>query len=521
MYKSFLIVSFIVLIVRIIGFIREIAFAHVFGVSIFTDAFNVSFRIINLICRIFSEDIFSQTFIPIYIEYKNKKKFSFLKLKKIVNDITTILLWVSFIIVILGSIFSLSIVKVILSKKNKSNELFNLSSTLVRIMLPFIYCSSYIAISRCIFNIYKKIKISSISLIILNILFIFSVYFISPLFNCPIYGVGFFIFISGIIQILLQVPFLIKVGILPKIYLNIISSLKNKRAVYIYKKMLAPVMSYAFLQVNMLLNIKISSSLKSGSVSWLFYSDRLIEFPLALISGILYVIILPILSEAFIKKDNSEYYVFFDYSLRMIFLLIFPLQVCFSIFSIPIVSTLFFYNKFDIYSVMMTSHALIFYSFGLIAFLINKVFLLNFFIKKDSKMPIKFSLFIVTISQIINFILVPHLGYAGLSLSTSITTILSAFYLFFVFASDKKVHFQSGWLVFFIKIIISSLIMLVFGLFLSKFFNWFEVHHPIKRIISLIILFIFSFSIYLISLFLIKFDFSFLEKILEVKKNIK
>ncbi|WP_339044859.1 murein biosynthesis integral membrane protein MurJ [Candidatus Zinderia endosymbiont of Aphrophora alni] len=518
MYKSFFFVLIIVFLIRVISFLREIVFAHNFGVSIYTDAFNISFRILNLVCRIFSEDIFSQTFIPIIIEYKNKRKYSFLKIKKIINDVTTILMWLSFFVVILSTIFSLTIVKILLIKTKSNKKIFFLSSNLIKIMLPFIYCSSYIAISRCILNIYNNIKISTISLIIINILFIISIYVVTPIFNCPIYGVGFSIFFSGIIQILFQIPFLRKIGILPKIYFNFFSSLKNKKATYIFKKVLTPIISYSILQLNLLLNIKIASKLKEGSVSWLFYSDRLIEFPLALICGVLYTIILPILSKVFFKKNNFIYYTFFDYTLRLVFLLIFPLQIFFFTLSVPIISTLFFYNKFDINSVFMTSKTLNFYSLGLTSLLINKVFLINFFINKDKITPIKFSLFIMIVSQILNYFLVPYLGHIGFSLSTAITNILSNLFLLFIFNSKKKKSFEKGWFTFFLKIIIALIIMLIFEIIISNFFNWFNVKHPLERIMFLTFIFISSIFVYLFSLFFLNFNFIFFKKILKFKK---
>ncbi|WP_433589252.1 murein biosynthesis integral membrane protein MurJ [Candidatus Profftella armatura] len=506
LHKTFITISSITLFSRITGLFREILFARVFGASIYTDAFNIAFRIPNLLRRLFAEGAFSQAFVPILTEYKNKR--GNIATKKLIDHVATVLIWFMFFICVFGIIMAPIIVYLVATGFIDNYKIFNITVSLTRIMFPYVGFMAFITLASSILNIWSQFKIPAFTPILLNISCISILLLISFFIKQSIYFMAFAVVLGGALQIIIQIPSLIKIGMFPHIKLNPSHGFKNIAVRRILKKMGPSVFSVFAAQISLMLNTNIVSQMREGSLSCLSYADRLMEFPTTLLGVTFNTILLPNLSKARIENNTEEYSAILDWSLRLTFLLAAPCAIILITLSLALTATIFHYGKFNAESVIMTSNALIAYGIGLIGLVMVKILTPCFYAIQEIKIPIITMISILIIIQLINYLLVPIFAHSGLALSIGLGACLHASFLYW-YLRHKRIYIPcAGWGVFFIRLVIALLLLVIVALWGNSYFNWLGMQaHPIFRIVALLLILLFCGITYFLALRIMGFRF--------------
>lgn len=481
LHKTLVTISGMTMLSRITGLVREILFARTFGASAFTDAFNIAFRIPNLLRRLFAEGAFSQAFVPILAEYKNQQGEA--ASKNLIDHVATVLIWTMLLTCFVGIVGTPYLIYVIATGLQYNPEAFDASVVMTRIMFPYIGFMAFVALSGGILNTWREFKIPAFTPLLLNLSFIVSSLFVAPYLKQPIYAMAFAVFVGGILQVVIQVPALIKIGMLPRLYINPLIGLRDAGVRRVLKKMGPAVFAVSAAQISLMINTNIASRLTHGSVSWLSYADRLMEFPTALLGVALGTILLPSLSNAHANKDMEEYSALLDWGLRLTFLLALPCAVGLATLSEPLTATLFHYGKFDATSVVMTSHALVAYGVGLIGLILVKILAPGFYAKQDIRTPVKIAIGVLIATQLMNMVFVPWFAHAGLALSIGLGACINAALLYWGLRRRGIYTPLAGWTGFLLKLLVALVLLAATAVWLASYFDWVALHaRPFLRI---------------------------------------
>ena len=486
LHKTLAAVSGMTMVSRVTGLIREILFARAFGASAYTDAFNIAFRIPNLLRRLFAEGAFSQAFVPILAEYKSQKGAE--ATKSLVDHVATVLIWTMLLTCVIGIAASPFIVYLIATGLKADATIFDTSVWMTRVMFPYIGFMSFVALSGGILNTWREFKIPAFTPVLLNLSFIVATLFLAPYLHTPIYAMAIGVVVGGILQMAIQIPALMKIGMLPRISKNPFASLGDAGVRKVLRKMGPAVFAVSAAQISLMINTNIASRLQSGSVSWLSYADRLMEFPTALLGVALGTILLPSLSKANFEGNTAEYSSLLDWGLRLTFLLALPCAVGLATISEPLTATLFHYGKFDAQSVAMTSRALIAYGVGLIGLILVKILAPGFYAQQNIKTPVKIAIGVLIATQLMNLIFVPWIAHAGLALSIGLGACLNAGFLYWGLKRRGIYSALPGWRTFFVRLVGALFLMAGVALWVSGHFDWVALRaSPLLRVGALLV----------------------------------
>jgi putative peptidoglycan lipid II flippase len=498
--KTLLSVGGMTTISRILGFVRDSIIARVFGVGIETDAFFVAFKIPNLLRRISAEGAFTQAFVPILSEYKNKK--SKIEVNYLISKVATLLGFFLVLVTLLGVFGAPWLIYISAPGFVSDPEKFNLTVNLLQITFPYIFFISLVSMAGGILNTYGKFVVPAFTPVWLNISFILAALYFSDLFEEPITVLAWAVFFGGALQLFFQIPFLKKMGFLPKINLD----MKDKGVWRILKLMGPAILGVSVVQISLLINTIFASFLASGSVSWLYYADRLMEFPAGVLGVALSTILLPSLSKSFSGKKTKDYSDLINWGLRLGILLSIPAATALAILAIPLISTLFHYGAFTETDVLMTQHALIAYSIGLVGLILIKILAPAFYAQQNVKTPVKIALFTLFCTQFMNLIFIGYFKHAGLALAIGLGACINASLLFYHLKKGKIFKLNDGWVMFLIKIFLASLVMsggLVY--FRGGVDIWFN-YSTLSRFLHLLSLIIFGATVYFVVLRIFRLD---------------
>ncbi len=482
LHKTLATISGLTMLSRVTGLLREVLIARAFGASAYTDAFIVAFRIPNLLRRLFAEGAFSQAFVPILAEYKNQKGEA--ATKTLIDHVATTLIWTILITCLLGVLAAPAVVYIVATGLDSNQDTFTMSVLMTRIMFPYIGFMTFVALASGILNTWRHFKIPAFTPVLLNLSFITASLFASPYMEQPIYALAFAVLIGGVLQAAIQIPALYKVGMLPRIGLNLSVALSDTGVRRVLKQMGPAVFGVSVAQISLIINTNIASHLRTGSVSWLSYADRLMEFPTALLGVALGTILLPSLSKAHAVGDTTEYSALLDWGLRLTFLLALPSAVGLATLSEPLTATLFHYgDKFDVQSVEMTARALVAYGVGLTGFILVKILAPAFYAKQDVRTPVRIAVGVLIATQLMNLLLVPRIGHAGLALSIALGSCLNAGFLYWGLQRRGIYVPHRGWRLFFAKLSGALFLLAGVAIWTSSHFQWIALQaHPIQRI---------------------------------------
>lgn len=464
--KSTFTVGGMTTISRIFGLIRDVVIARLFGATAEVDAFIVAFRIPNFLRRLFAEGGFSQAFVPVLAEYKELR--DEMAVKALVDQTAATLGAVLFLVTLIGFIAAPILIMIFASGFDDAKHV--LATDMLRITFPYILFISLTAFAASILNTYKQFAVPAFTPVLLNLSLIGCAIFLAPLMETPVTALAWGVLLAGIVQLLFQFPFLFRIKLFPKPGFN-----KDKEGVgRILKLMIPTLFAVSIVQINLLVDTIFASFLADGSISWLYYSDRLVEFPLGVFGIALATVLLPNLSSEHAKNESGKFSNMLDWALRWVFLISIPAAVGLAVLAVPLLTTLFQYDEFTTHAAIMSGKSLLAYSVGLPAFILIKIFASGFFSRQDTKTPVKVGAIAMFANIIFNFLLVNLLQHAGLALATSLSACLQALILF-VLLKRKGVYLPvSGWFKFILQILVAVVSMaLLINHFISQPEQWF------------------------------------------------
>ncbi len=438
---------------RILGFLRDVIIARIFGAGMVTDAFFVAFRIPNLLRRLFAEGAFSQAFVPILAEYKNTRTPE--ETRDLVDHITTLLGITLFLVSIIGIAAAPLIIYASAPGFSANPEKFNLTVELLQITFPYIFFISLVALAGSILNTHGKFNVPAITPALLNLSFIGCALWLTPLMDPPILALAWAVFIGGILQLGFQIPFLLRLKLLPRIRFRN----PDTGAWRVIRLMGPAIFGVSVGQISLLINTIFASLLITGSVSWLYYADRLMEFPAGLLGVALGTILLPSLARHYNSNSTEEYSRLLDWGLRMTILLTLPAALALALLATPLITTLFHHGAFTDHDVWMTREALIAYSVGLLGLILVKVLAPGFYARQNIKTPVKIAVITLIATQLMNLAFIIPFKHAGLALAIGLGACLNAGLLYYKLRSHKIYQPQPGWRIFFLKILTALMIM--------------------------------------------------------------
>jgi len=411
---------------RVFGFIRDMAVAWFFGAGISSDAFFVAFRIPNLLRRLFAEGSLSISFIPVFTEYieTQGKEEAFRLGRCALNVLSLILIGIS----LLGIIFSPIIVRIIAPGFADTPEKLSLTVLLTRIMFPYVFFICIAALLMGILNALGHFAAPALAPVFLNLAMIFSIFCISPYMAEPVTGLALGVLIGGVLQLLLQIPFMIKKGFRfrePDLSSRISGSFSHPGLKRIGILMGPAVLGATVYQINIVIGTLLASLLPEGSVSYLYYADRLVEFPLGIFAIAAATAVLPSLSKQAAAKDFEALGDTFAYSMNLVFFITIPAMAGLIVLREPIVALLFGRGAFDKESIRMTADALLYYSVGLWAFSAVRILVSTFYALQDTKTPMLTAIISIIANVLFSVLLMGPLKHGGLALATSLASMLN------------------------------------------------------------------------------------------------
>ena len=444
-------VSGMTLLSRILGFVRDFIIARIFGAGMLTDAFFVAFRLPNLLRRLFAEGAFSQAFVPILGEYRNTRQPE--ETRQLADRVASILFLAVFLITLAGMAGAPLLVYLSAPGFASDPRKFALTVELTRITFPYILFMSLVALSGGILNTWSRFAVPAFTPVLLNLAFIVMALFAAPCFEQPVVALAWAVFIGGALQLALQIPFLKKIGMLPSF-----DPVWRDPGVRRVLRLMAPaLLGVSVAQISLLINTIFASFLSTGSVSWLYYADRLMEFPAGLLGAALGTILLPSLSRHHASGDTEKYAQLLDWGLRLTLLLAAPAALALAILAVPLITTLFFHGAFSAQDVFMTRDALIAYSLGLLGLILVKVLAPGFYARQNVRTPVRIALLTLLVTQVLNLALIGWLKHAGLALSIGLAACLNALLLFRGLRRNGIYRPQAGWRSFFMKLLLALL----------------------------------------------------------------
>jgi len=451
-------VSSMTLVSRILGFVRDAVIARGFGAGLYTDAFFVAFRLPNLLRRLFAEGAFSQAFVPILGEYRSARTPA--ETRALIDHVATLLALALIVVSAAGILAAPLIIYITAPGFVASPDKFAITVQLLRITFPYILFISLTSLAGGVLNTWSRFSVPALTPTLLNISFIAFALWLAPYFDPPVLALAWAVFVGGLLQLAFQLPFLGNIGMLPRIRFE----LKDPGVWRILKLMGPAVFGVSIGQISLLINTIFASFLVTGSVSWLYYADRLMEFPTGLLGVALGTILLPSLTRSFVDRSGDEYSRLLDWGLRLTFMLALPCALALALLSVPLISTLFHHGAFGVQDVMMTRRALVAYSVGLLGLILVKVLAPGFYARQNIRTPVKIALLTLAATQLMNLAFIWQLQHAGLALAISLGACINASLLFYQLRKLEIFQPQKGWGVFFLKL---GLALLVTGIALS------------------------------------------------------
>ncbi|MDD2609057.1 MAG: murein biosynthesis integral membrane protein MurJ [Giesbergeria sp.] len=475
--KSASTVSLFTLASRITGLVRDLIMASMFGASALTDAFNVAFRIPNLFRRLFAEGAFSQAFVPVLAAAKTQHGEE--ATRQLIEHVATVLAWVLVLVCILGVAGAPILVWMLASGLRQTGPGFDAAVDMTRWMFPYIGCMSMVALSAGILNTWKRFAVPAATPVLLNLCMIAAAWLGAPWLKAqgiePIYAMAAGVMLGGVLQLAVQVPVLYRLGLLPRIGITwgaLRRSFQDEDVRRILRLMAPALLGVSVAQISLMINTQIASYLAPGSVTWLFYADRLMEFPTALLGVALGVVLTPQLAAAKAAGDAERYSAMLDWGLRMVVLLAVPCAVGLLAFAQPLVATLFHYGALKNSDVQQIALALTGYGAGLLGLVAIKVLAPGYYASHDIRTPVKIAIVVLLITQVLNVALVPWLAHAGLALSIGLGALVNALWLLAGLLRRGSYCPQPGWGRYALQVGSASTLLAAFLLWANQHFDW-------------------------------------------------
>lgn len=443
------------LVSRISGLARDVVFAGLIGAgaTVAADAFYTAFRIPNFLRRIFGEGALSQAFVPVFAEYRARTDPA--EARAFVDQLTGVLGVVLFVITLIGVIAAPILVMVLAPGFLADPHKYDLTVQMLRIIFPYLLFVSLVALSAGVLNSYGRFGAAAFTPVLLNLSLIGAALWLAPRLEEPVVGLAWGVFIAGVVQLLFQLPFLRGVGMLPRPRVR----LHHPGVRKVGRLMLPAIFGASVAQINLLVNMFLASYLVTGSVSWLYYSDRLMEFPLGVFGIALATVILPSLSRRHARASTDDFSHLLDWALRWVCIIGIPASAALVVLAVPLLATLFHYGKFTAHDVLMSAQALMAFAAGLLGFTLVKVLAPGFYARQNTKTPVRIGAISVVANIAFSIALIYPLKHVGLAAAVSLAAFINAGLLFRALRADGIYQPMPGWILFLMRVIGSAGIM--------------------------------------------------------------
>ncbi|PSW04174.1 murein biosynthesis integral membrane protein MurJ [Photobacterium lipolyticum] len=429
--RSGLIVSTMTLVSRVLGLVRDVVVANLMGAGATADVFIFANKIPNFLRRLFAEGAFSQAFVPVLTEYHAAEDRD--KIRQLIARASGTLGVIVTIVTLLGILGS-GIVTALFGagwfidwlNDGPSAPKFELASLLLKITFPYLWFITFVALSGAILNTLGKFAVSSFTPVFLNVAIISCAWFVSPNLDQPEIGLAIGVLLGGLIQFLFQLPFLAKAGMLVKPRWG----WNDPGVVKIRTLMIPALFGVSVSQINLLFDTFIASFLATGSISWLYYSDRLLEFPLGLFGIAIATVILPALSRKHVEQTSEHFAHTMDWGVRMVLLLGIPAMLGLMVLAKPMLMVLFMRGEFLPADVEQASLSLLAYASGLLNFMLIKVLAPGYYARQDTRTPVRYGIIAMLTNMVFNAIFAYFYGYIGLAMATALSALVNAALLY-------------------------------------------------------------------------------------------
>lgn len=456
---------------RVLGLARDVVLARMFGPGDGTDAFFLAFKIPNFLRRLFAEGAFNQAFVPVLSEYRSQRTHDEVRglINSVAGSLGAILFFLTLLVVMAAPLLSIPIAYGFRDDPAK----FALFVDMLRITFPYLFLISLAAFVSAILNSYDKFAVPALTPALLNIALIGSAIFLSPYMARPEVALAVGVLIAGVAQLVFQLPFLARMRLLPIPRIN----RQHEGVKRILSLMIPALFGVSVSQINLLLDTFIASLLVSGSVSWLYFSDRLVELPLGIFGIAIATVVLPNLSRKHASKSPLEFSATLDWALRMVLVIAIPASIALLILGEPLIVTLFQGQNFSVNDVVKVTSSLQAYTLGLLAFMAIKIFAPGYYSRQDTKTPVRIGIIAMTSNMVLNAIFVFgfDLAHTGLALATSVAAFINAGLLLSGLLNQGVFRFQAGWLVFGLRLLAANVAMAGFLMyFTSEWTQWLQ-----------------------------------------------
>jgi len=475
--KSASTVSLLTLASRVTGLVRDLLMASVFGVSALTDAFNVAFRIPNLFRRVLGEGAFSQAFVPVLAATRTEAGDA--GAKALVDHVATLLTWTLVLLCVAGVVGAPLMVWAMASGLKQTPQGYEAAIFMTRWMFPYIGFMSLVALAGGVLNTWRKFAVPAASPVLLNLALILSILIGAPLFRRwgiePIYAQCVGVMVGGLLQLGIQLPALRRIGMLPRVGVRwraLRAAWADPTTRKIVKLMLPALIGVSVAQISLLINTQIASHLAPGSVTWVSYADRLMEFPTAMLGVALGVVLMPQLAGARAAKDDARYSALLDWGLRLVVLLSVPCAVALLVFSKPLVAVLFHNGAFSDLDVQRTTLALMGYGAGLVGIVAIKVLAPGYYARHDMRSPMRIAVAVLVLTQLLNLVLVPWLQHAALTLTIAIGAVVNALWLLAGLVRRGSYRPEPGWGRFVLRVLVAASLLGLLLYWGAQHFDW-------------------------------------------------
>ena len=476
-------ISLFTLASRITGLARDIVIASMFGAGAAVDAYNVAFRIPNLLRRLFGEGAFAQAFVPVLAQTRAVDGDEVTH--RLIDAVATILFWALLVTCVIGVVAAPIVVWLIGSGLDRFDD----AVVMTRWMFPYIGFISLVSLSSGILNTWRRFVVPAATPVLLNLASIGAAWWLTPWLERwgfePVYSLAVGVMIGGVLQLAIQVPALSRIGALPRIGLtwNTIRTARHHPGVVRVLRQMGPaLLGVSVAQLSVMINTQIASHQGVGAVAWLGYADRLMEFPTALLGVALGVVLIPQLSAAQAKSDLAGYSAMLDWGLRLVLMLALPCTLALLVFPHALIATLFQHGAFTPASVGPTAAALFGYGVGLVGIIAIKILAPGYYARQDVKTPVRIAVVVLLLTQAMNLVFVPLFKHAGLTLSISIGALINATWLFIGLRRAGWYTPAPGWLAFTLRVVFASALLGALLWWAGQAFDWAGMgEHRLRR----------------------------------------
>lgn len=506
LFKSASLVSLLTLLSRITGLVRELLIASTFGASSMTDAFNVAFRIPNLFRRFFGEGAFSQAFVPVLAAAKTQQGDDATRV--LIDRVATVLAWALLLLSVLGVLGAGALVWAMASGLQQNPRTYDVAVVMTRWMFPYIAFMSLVALGAGVLNTYKRFAVPAASPVLLNLSMISAAWLGAPWFQSlglePIYALAGGVLLGGVLQLGAQWLALKRLHLQPHLRWRW-SALKvawaDAGTQNILRLMGPALLGVGVAHLSMLINTQIASHLRAGSVSWITYADRLMEFPTALLGVAMGVVLMPQLASARASGDKARYSGMLDWGLRLVVVTAVPCALALLVFATPLVAVLYHYGAMTDFDVQQVTYALMGWGVGLVGIVAIKVLAPAYYAAQDTKTPVRVAIGVLVLTQMLNLFLVPIFAHAALTLTIGIGAMVNAGWLLAGLLRRGSYQPEPGWGKFVLQVLVGCVVLTVFLFWANQHFAWTALRaESLKRIWLLALVLSASAALYFVSI---------------------